>query len=31
VGLSIRANHGGGWQYRLCPYDPKYDLTEEVS
>ena len=22
TGLSIRANHGGGWQYRLCPYNP---------
>jgi hypothetical protein len=27
-GLSIRANHGGGWQYRLCPYNPKANLTE---
>jgi hypothetical protein len=24
---SIRANHGGGWQYRLCPLESK--LTEE--
>lgn len=28
TGLSIRANHGGGWQYRLCPYNPKANLTE---
>lgn len=26
TGLSIRANHGGGWQYRLCPLSP--NLTE---